>query len=87
MQDSGGFLWIAANDLETEGVFKFVDGEGTLDFFNWDQYHYNYGNGGITPDERDCIRLYVNHGNGLTMCDYVCTDTNNMNPLCEANLV
>ncbi len=86
MLGSGGWLWIAANDLETEGVFKFVDAEGTLDFFNWDQYHYNYG-GGVTPDNRDCIRLYVDFGNKLTMCDYDCYNTGYMNPLCEANLV
>ncbi len=73
---------MAANDLETEGVFRFVDAEGTLNFFNWDSTHTSYA-GGVHPNDRDCIRLKLN--NGASMCDYACSDTGNMVPLCEAN--
>ena len=82
--DTGGYLWIGANDLENEGTYEFVDAEGALTIFNWDAYHYSYPLG-VTPDARDCIRLW--NDNALSMCDYMCSVTAYMNPLCEADLV
>ena len=77
-----GFAWIGANDLETEGVFRFVDAEGTLNFFNWDEIHGSYA-GNVHPNDRDCIRLRLS--TAASMCDYECSDTGNMVPLCEAD--
>ena len=60
-----GHIWIGANDISSEGSFKWPDG-GSLVFSNWDS-----GEPNNNKNKEDCGEMY----NDGTWNDATCTDT------------